>query len=61
MVLKEEPPSYGGMAPSWHGHEWYVDRAAPSAGTGLRQLVVDCTKERAPERPTAALVISRLR
>ena len=60
MALKEAPPSYGGMAPNWQGHAWYVGRAAPSLGTGVRQLTVDCTKAQARERPTAAQVVTAL-
>ena len=78
MALEEEPPSYDGMAPSFHGHAWYVDRArraaaeraaaerdrrreeTTSAGAGLQQLMVNCTKAAAHERPTAAQVLTTL-
>ena len=60
MALKEEPPTYGGMHPNWHGHEWYVGRAAPRAAGGLRQLMIDCTKEHSHQRPTAAQALGRL-
>lgn len=66
MLLKEEPPPFGGTAPRpphyqfGPGHEEFVKRAAPRAG-GLRQIMINCTKEHSQQRPTAAQVLARLR
>jgi serine/threonine protein kinase len=60
MLLKEEPPDFVGRAPNWHGHEWFLGRAAPRAG-GLRQIMINCTKEHSQQRPTAAQVLALLR
>ena len=66
IFLKEEPPPFSGTAPRppdyqfGPGHEQFVNRAAPRAG-GLRQIMINCTKEHSQQRPTAAQVLASLR